>query len=87
MVALLMFLEIVVDVVEEKFEVACGPWPKDSKAKVVGQWMRINYLSGLRGVAYKMLRSTGMTSEEVEKFIAATRDEVNHGNIRGYTPW
>ncbi|KAI0177191.1 S-adenosyl-L-methionine-dependent methyltransferase [Pestalotiopsis sp. NC0098] len=76
-----------VDVVEEKFKVACGPWPSDKKAKVVGQYMRVNYLSGMRGAGYKALRSTGMTAEEVEDFFTAARDEVKNGNIRGYTPW
>ncbi|KAK9426222.1 hypothetical protein SUNI508_12493 [Seiridium unicorne] len=76
-----------VDVVEEKFKVPCTPWPEDSKAQFVGEWMRVNYLSGLRGVAYKMLRSAGMAPEVIEDFISATRDEVKHGNIRGYTPW
>lgn len=79
--------QTVVDVVEEKFKVACGPWPSDKKAKVVGQYMRVNYLSGMRGAGYKALRSTGMTAEEVEDFFTAARDEVKNGNIRGYTPW
>ncbi|KAH6661193.1 S-adenosyl-L-methionine-dependent methyltransferase [Truncatella angustata] len=74
-------------VVEEKFKVACAPWPKDLKAKLVGTWMRVNYLSGLRGVGYKMLRGAGMAPGEIDRFIKATRDEVTNGNIRGYTPW
>ncbi|KAI0121003.1 S-adenosyl-L-methionine-dependent methyltransferase [Xylariales sp. AK1849] len=72
---------------EEKFQVACNPWPKDSKAQRVGLWMQANYMSGLRGVGYKMLRSAGMPPDEIETFIKATREEVMHGGIRGYTPW
>ena len=44
-------------------------------------------LAGLRGVAFKMLRSTGMPVEEVEEFIAATKHEFEFDLLRGYNPW
>ncbi|KAI1876715.1 uncharacterized protein JN550_000787 [Neoarthrinium moseri] len=75
------------EVREEKFKVPCTAWPRDRKQKRVGRWMSANYLSGLRGVSYKMLRSAGMAAEDIESFIGATRDEVKTGDIRGYTPW
>ncbi|KAH8655815.1 S-adenosyl-L-methionine-dependent methyltransferase [Xylariales sp. PMI_506] len=74
------------EVREEQFKLPCTPWPTDPKARRVGLWMQANYLGGLRGVAFKMLRSAGMSQLEIEEFIAATREEVKHGNIRGYTP-
>ncbi|KAH8647175.1 S-adenosyl-L-methionine-dependent methyltransferase [Xylariales sp. PMI_506] len=75
------------DVKEEKFRVPCAPWPKDRIEKRVGQWMQANYLSGLRGVGFKMLRSAGMAPEQIDDFITATRHELIQENIRGYTPW
>lgn len=72
---------------EEKFKVPCAPWSDDPKAKRMGMWMQVNFLSGLRGIGYKMLRNAGMSPEEIERFITVTRDEVKKGDIRGYTPW
>ncbi|KAI1860765.1 uncharacterized protein JN550_011366 [Neoarthrinium moseri] len=75
------------EVKEEKFKAPCGPWPKDPKAKKVGQWMQANYLSGLRGVGYKMMRNAGMSPSEIDEFITSARDELTRSRIRGYTPW
>ena len=44
-------------------------------------------LAGLRGVAFKFLRSNGMPMEEVEEFIAATKHEFEFDLLRGYNPW
>ncbi|KAH8645412.1 S-adenosyl-L-methionine-dependent methyltransferase [Xylariales sp. PMI_506] len=74
------------DVKVEKFKVPSTPWPKDPKAKRVGQWMHANYLSGLRGVGFKMLRLAGMSPTGIEEFIEAVRNELQYDNIRGYTP-
>ncbi|KAH8649924.1 S-adenosyl-L-methionine-dependent methyltransferase [Xylariales sp. PMI_506] len=74
------------EVTEEKHKLPCTPWPDEPKSKQVGRWMQADYLGGLRGIAYKMLRSTGMTNEEIDVFIEATRKEVQVGEMRGYTP-
>ncbi|KAH8658147.1 S-adenosyl-L-methionine-dependent methyltransferase [Xylariales sp. PMI_506] len=75
------------DVKEVEFRVPCSPWPTNPKAKRVGQWVQANYLAGLRGVAFKLLRAAGMGAEEVEEFVRQVKEEIQRAEIRGYTPY
>ncbi|KAH8655311.1 S-adenosyl-L-methionine-dependent methyltransferase [Xylariales sp. PMI_506] len=74
------------NVTERKFKFPCTPWPKDPKAKRVGQLMHANYLSGMRGVGFKTMRAIGMSPPEIDTLIEDIRNELEYDNIRGYTP-
>ena len=40
---------------------------------------------GLRGVSYLLLRNAGMSPEEIEEFVQATKVELREGKVKGYS--
>lgn len=53
-----------------------NPWPSDPKFHELGRWQMTNFYRGLRGMSFKLLRAHGMTPEEIEVFIDATREDI-----------
>ncbi|KAK8106595.1 S-adenosyl-L-methionine-dependent methyltransferase [Apiospora kogelbergensis] len=69
----------------QRFEVPCSPWPKDPHAAHIGAYQQRNMHDGLRGVSYLLLRNAGMSPEEIEEFVQATKQELRKGKVQGYS--
>ncbi|KAK8857296.1 S-adenosyl-L-methionine-dependent methyltransferase [Apiospora arundinis] len=69
----------------QRFEVPCSPWPKDPQAAQIGAYQQRNMHDGLRGVSYLLLRNAGMSPEEIEEFVQATKQELREGKVQGYS--
>lgn len=71
-----------VDVVETKFDVPWGTWPRDRMQKTIGFWHLEQFKQGLEGIAMGMLtRGMGWSAEEVQVFLVAIRAELNDKNF------
>lgn len=67
-----------VDVVETKFEVPWGAWPKDRRRKAIGLWHLEQLKQGLQGIVMGLFtRSLGWTPSEVEVFLVELRKELD----------
>ncbi|KAK8072537.1 S-adenosyl-L-methionine-dependent methyltransferase [Apiospora saccharicola] len=78
-----------VDVVEWKFQMPLGTWPKEPRQKLIGDFTRTNAYEGARGIGLKMIAGLGMPSEEVEKIIEDAKYEIrtNINDYEAYFPW
>lgn len=65
-----------VDVVEEIGPMPGNPWPSEPKYQELGRWQMTNFYRGLRGMSFKLLRALGMSPDEIEVFIDATREDI-----------
>lgn len=63
----------------------CSPWPKNLQAAQIGAYQQRNMHDGLRGVSYLLLRNAGMSPEEIEEFVQATKVELREGKVKGYS--
>ncbi|KAK7936093.1 hypothetical protein PG985_001588 [Apiospora marii] len=68
-----------------RFEVPCSPWPRNLQAARIGAYQQRNMHDGLRGVSYLLLRNAGMSPEEIEDFVQATKVELREGKVKGYS--
>ncbi|KAK8064251.1 hypothetical protein PG996_008903 [Apiospora saccharicola] len=75
----------VTEIQAHRFEVPCSPWPKDPQAARIGAYQQQNMHDGLRGVSYLLLRNAGMSPEEIEEFVRATKVELREGKVKGYS--
>lgn len=75
---------IVVDVVEKKLLIPFSPWPKDHKFREIGKWQMQNLLEGVRGIGWKMLSASGMTSEAIESLVSEVHSELRTRNNHSY---
>lgn len=67
-----------VDVVERKFEVPWGAWPKDRRGKAIGLWHLEQLKQGLQGIVMGLFtRSLGWTPSEVEVFLVELRKPLD----------
>ncbi|OCK73045.1 S-adenosyl-L-methionine-dependent methyltransferase [Lepidopterella palustris CBS 459.81] len=67
-----------VDVVETKFEVPWGAWPKDRRRKAIGLWHLEQLKQGLQGIVMGLFtRSLGWTPSEVEVFLVELRKQLD----------
>lgn len=76
----------VVDVVEIKFELPCNTWPTDPKLKRIGQYAYVDAYNGIRGIGWKLLRSTGLSAAEVEDLVLQFKRDSADETRRCYVP-
>ncbi|KAK6840740.1 S-adenosyl-L-methionine-dependent methyltransferase [Apiospora arundinis] len=75
------------DVVEEKFAVPGNPWTRDKTHKQLGVLQRTNILEGLHGISISLFtKFLGMSTEEVEVFLADVRRDINDTRIHFHYP-
>ncbi|KAK7914788.1 S-adenosyl-L-methionine-dependent methyltransferase, partial [Apiospora marii] len=72
-----------VDVVEWKFMMPLGTWPKEPRQRLIGDYTRTNIYEGARGIGLKMIAGLGLPPEEVEKIIEDAKHEIKT-NINDY---
>ncbi|KAH8199191.1 hypothetical protein TruAng_006660 [Truncatella angustata] len=75
-----------VEVVETRFVLPCHQWMKDPKFKQIGAFNQQNFTEGVRGGGWKMLKASGMTTEEIELLISQVKTElrIRKNHIYGY---
>ncbi|KAK8065186.1 hypothetical protein PG997_011933 [Apiospora hydei] len=75
------------DVVQEKFAVPGNPWTRDKTHKQLGVLQRTNILEGLHGISISLFtKFLGMSTEEVEVFLADVRRDINDTRIHFHYP-
>lgn len=79
-------LLLVTDVKENRFEIACSPWPTEAKARRIGAYQQKNCLDGLRAMSYMMLRNAGYESHDIEALISDVKQELQERRYKGHTP-
>jgi hypothetical protein len=71
------------DVVEQRFKIPDGDWPKDPRLKEIEKWRLVEVTTGAEGWALALMtRVLGMSVEEVQVFLAEMRKDRR---IHGYT--
>lgn len=76
-----------VDVVEKRTEFPIGTWAAGKKMKILGAWMREDFLCGLEAMSMAvMTRGMGMTAEEVALDLANVRKEIKSNKLHAYIP-
>ncbi|KAK8074726.1 hypothetical protein PG997_009389 [Apiospora hydei] len=77
-----------VDVVEWKFEMPLGTWPRDPRQRLIGDYTRTNAYEGARGIGLKMIAGLGLPPEEIEKIIEGAKHEIktNISDYEAYFP-
>ncbi|KAL2866082.1 class I SAM-dependent methyltransferase [Aspergillus lucknowensis] len=75
------------NVVEMRYKWPQNQWPKDKHLKTLGQWNMVNTLDGLHGFAARVCTQVlGMTTEELEVLLAASRKDIQNPRIHAYWP-
>ncbi|KAK8112261.1 uncharacterized protein PG998_008718 [Apiospora kogelbergensis] len=75
------------DVTQEKFAVPGNPWTRDKTHKQLGVLQRTNILEGLHGISISLFtKFLGMSTEEVEVFLADVRRDINDTRIHFHYP-
>jgi hypothetical protein len=65
------------DVVEKRYQLPLGPWPKDKKLKKLGFWARAHADAGLENWSMALLtRVFGWSYEQVQAHIAKARERL-----------
>ncbi|KAK8064782.1 hypothetical protein PG994_007420 [Apiospora phragmitis] len=72
-----------VDVIEWKFEMPLGTWPKEPRQKLIGEYTRTNAYEGARGIGLKMIAGLGLPPDKVEEIIEDAKHEIKT-NINDY---
>ncbi|KAL4780078.1 S-adenosyl-L-methionine-dependent methyltransferase [Aspergillus varians] len=73
------------NVVEVKYKWPQNSWPKDKFMKSLGEWNMVNTLDGLHGFAARLCTQIlGMTTEELEVLLAASRKDIANPRIHSY---
>lgn len=76
-----------VDVKVKMFKWPINGWPKDKKAKLLGEWCYVNMASGLEAFSMApMTRAHGWTPEEVTLFLVDQRKAMADKNTHAYWP-
>ncbi|KAJ4122912.1 hypothetical protein NW768_009899 [Fusarium equiseti] len=76
-----------VDVEVKMFKWPINGWPKDKKAKLLGEWCYVNMASGLEAFSMAPLtRAYGWTAEEVTLFLVDQRKAMADKNTHAYWP-
>ncbi|KAL4729764.1 hypothetical protein ACLX1H_004188 [Fusarium chlamydosporum] len=76
-----------VDFVIKQFRWPINGWPKDKKAKLLGEWCYVNMASGLEAFTMAPLtRAHGWTPEEVNLFLVDQRKAMADKNTHAYWP-
>ncbi|EAS30656.3 methyltransferase [Coccidioides immitis RS] len=74
-----------VDVVENRFKVPLGPWPKDPHLKELGKYNRLQWQEGIEGWTMLLLTNfLGWTRDEVELYLAEVRRGLRNSKIHAY---
>ncbi|KIX08590.1 uncharacterized protein Z518_03246 [Rhinocladiella mackenziei CBS 650.93] len=75
-----------VNVVEKRYKMPLGPWPKDPKLKEIGRWHLLEAYQGLEGWTLALFtRVLGWSYEEVQVFLAKVREGLKDPTIHSYT--
>ncbi|RFN45716.1 hypothetical protein FIE12Z_10028 [Fusarium flagelliforme] len=76
-----------VSVEVKMFKWPINGWPKDKKAKLLGEWCYVNMASGLEAFSMApMTRAHGWTPEEVTLFLVDQRKAMADKNTHAYWP-
>lgn len=71
----------VVDINELTFEIPANGWPDDPKLKRIGEYMLLDCYENVYGGSLKLLRSLGMSTEEMEDVVSHfKRDSLDRRN-------
>jgi len=75
-----------INVVEKRYKMPVGTWPKDKRLKEVGRWHLIEVHQGIEGWTLALFtRVLGWSYEEVQVFLAQIRDGFKDKGIHPYT--
>ncbi|KAL3477616.1 S-adenosyl-L-methionine-dependent methyltransferase [Aspergillus californicus] len=73
------------NVTEVRYKWPQNGWPKDKQLKNIGLWNMVNTLDGLHGFAARLcIQVLGMTPEELDELLAASRKDIQNPKIHGY---
>lgn len=74
-----------VDVVERKAAMPIGTWAAGEKNKLLGGWMRTDFVAGLQAISMAiMTRGLGMTAQEVEEDLVKVKEEIKSNKVHAY---
>lgn len=76
-----------VDVHERVIDVPGGPWPKDSKARLLGVYLANTFCMGAIDSFKQLLAASGeLKSPEMDELSEKVKDDVQNPEIRWYMP-
>ncbi|KAK7943495.1 S-adenosyl-L-methionine-dependent methyltransferase, partial [Apiospora aurea] len=83
-----------VDAVERVLAAPQGGWAKDPKLKLAGRehanadrrFIERDIYDGVRGISFAMLRSAGMSTEEIDKMVDEVRLDLLSPHVHTYVP-
>lgn len=74
------------DVVERRIKLPSGPWPKETRLKLIGAFEMDNLLRGMSGMSYRMFsKAFGWTPQQTEVFLVNVRRDAQ--NMRFHSYW
>jgi hypothetical protein len=74
------------NVVETRYKLPSGPWPKDKRMKLIGAFEMHNLLRGLSGMCLRMFsKGFGWTRDEIEIYLVGVRKDIQ--NMSYHTYW
>lgn len=79
-------MDIVVGVKETRFVLPSHQWMEDPKFKKIGAFNQRNFMEGVRGGGWRMLKASGMTPDEIELLVSQINSElrIRRNHIYGY---
>lgn len=73
------------DVVETRYKLPSGPWPKDKRMKLIGAFEMHNLLRGLSDMSLRVFnKGYGWGREEIEVFLVGVRKDLQNMNYHTY---
>jgi hypothetical protein len=73
-----------VDVVDRRFFLPAGRWPKEKKDKKLGLYHLENYLAFVAGITPKSYAALGWGDAEIQILIATVSNELKDGTVKIY---
>jgi len=73
-----------VNVVDRRFFLPAGTWPKEERDKKLGAWHLQNYLAFVEGITPKSYAAQGWSDDEIQILIARVKNELKDGTVKIY---
>lgn len=74
------------DVLEQRFKMPDGEWPKDARMRTIGKWRLLEVMTGAEGWALTLMtRVLDMSVDEVQVFLGEMSRDRKDKRTHGYT--